>query len=69
MAARTSTQRMHGIAEESQASTGATAAVQAKGKQQPSPPQQASPDQERVSPDPLRGTDRYRLVMPFHLRL
>ena len=43
--------------------------VQAQGKREASPPGERDQHEQRVSPDPLQGTDRYRLVMPFHLRL
>lgn len=66
MSAQSSVQRTHGMGEE--LATASDVAVQAQGKREASPPGERDPH-ERVSPDPLQGTDRYRLVMPFNLRL
>lgn len=69
MSARAPVQRMHGMGDEPLASTGDIALQPPRLRE----PLAADPDRsqprERVSPDPLQATDRYRLVMPFQPRL
>lgn len=66
MSARTAVQRTHGMGEE--LATASEVAMQAPDKRD-APAGERDQHEPRVSPDPLQGTDRYRLVMPFNLRL
>ena len=66
MSARTAVQSSHGMGEDALASA-STNAMQTQGKRDQLPSRDEP--EPRVSPDPMQGTDRYRLVMPFHLRL
>jgi hypothetical protein len=68
MPARRSVQPSHGIGEDALAASSATT-MQTQGKRDESPAAQRDEHEDRVSPDPMQCTDRYRLVMPFNLRL
>jgi hypothetical protein len=71
MSARRSVQSSHGMGEDPLAAASATS-MQTQGKRDESPAggrDERDAPEPRVSPDPMQGTDRYRLVMPFNLRL
>lgn len=68
MSARRSVQPSHGIGEDALASASVTT-MQTQGKRDEPPSGERDEPEARVSPDPMQGTDRYRLVMPFNMRL
>ena len=69
MSARSQVQRPHGMGEEVATVLGADGPTQRARDSVDDQLPARDPHAARVSPDPMQGTDRYRLVMPYTQRL